>query len=103
MTAELGGRCELAESVVARDHDLTAADEDELTVYRREHVGFIFQFYNLIGGLTAIENVSLVAEISEDPLEPAEALRLVDLYDRKDHQQLDVRFSEAVLASMRRS
>lgn len=72
-------------TVQYRDHDLTAADEDELTVYRREHVGFIFQFYNLIGGLTAIENVALVADIAEDPLDPAEALRLVGLFDRKDH------------------
>jgi putative ABC transport system ATP-binding protein len=68
-----------------RDHDLTAADEDELTRYRREHVGFVFQFYNLIAGLTAIENVALVGDIAENPLDPAEALRLVDLYDRKDH------------------
>ena len=68
-----------------RDHDLTAADEDGLTLYRREHVGFVFQFYNLIAGLTAIENVELVADIAPDPLEAAEALRLVDLYDRKDH------------------
>lgn len=72
-------------TVQYRDHDLTAADEEELTVYRREHVGFIFQFYNLIGGLTAIENVALVADIAEHPLDPAEALRLVDLYDRRDH------------------
>jgi len=72
-------------SVHYRDHDLTAADEDELTRYRREHVGFVFQFYNLIGGLTAIENVALVADIAQTPLDPAEALRLVDLFDRKDH------------------
>ena len=67
------------------DHDLTKADEDELTQYRREHVGFVFQFYNLIAGLTAIENVALVADIASDPLEPEEALRMVGLYDRKDH------------------
>lgn len=72
-------------SVRYRDHDLTAADEGELTRYRREHVGFVFQFYNLIAGLTAIENVAIVADIADNPLEPAEALRMVDLQDRQDH------------------
>lgn len=71
--------------VFFRDLDLTLADEDELTIYRRNHVGFIFQFYNLISSLTARENVALVADIAEDPLDPDEALRLVDLYDRRDH------------------
>jgi putative ABC transport system ATP-binding protein len=66
-------------------HELTAADESELTQYRREHVGFVFQFYNLIPSLTALENVSLVTDISEDPMDPAEALRLVELADRQDH------------------
>lgn len=74
-----------AGTVTYADHDLTNADEDELTQYRREHVGFVFQFYNLISGLTAIENVALVADIAPNGLDPAEALRLVDLYDRKDH------------------
>ena len=68
-----------------RDHELTAADESELTRYRREHVGFVFQFYNLIPSLTAVENVALVTDISEDPMDPAEALGLVELSDRKDH------------------
>lgn len=68
-----------------RDHDLTAADESELTRYRREHVGFVFQFYNLIAGLTAEENVELVADIATHPLDPAEALRLVGLYERRNH------------------
>ena len=68
-----------------RDHELTAADEGELTRYRREHVGFVFQFYNLIPSLTAVENVALVTDISEDPMDPAEALRLVELDDRQDH------------------
>lgn len=68
-----------------RDQSLTAADEDELTEYRREHVGFVFQFYNLIASLTAKENVALVADIARSPLEPAEALRLVGLYERRDH------------------
>jgi putative ABC transport system ATP-binding protein len=68
-----------------RDHELTAADESELTRYRREHVGFVFQFYNLIPSLTAVENVALVTDISEDPMDPAEALDLVELGDRQDH------------------
>ena len=68
-----------------RDHELTAADESELTRYRREHVGFVFQFYNLIPSLTAVENVALVTDISEEPMDPAAALELVELGDRKDH------------------
>ncbi|TWU46130.1 Macrolide export ATP-binding/permease protein MacB [Rubripirellula tenax] len=71
--------------VFFREQRLTGADEDELTEYRREHVGFVFQFYNLISSLTAKENVALVADIARDPLQPAEALRLVGLYDRRDH------------------
>ena len=67
------------------DHDLTSADERELTRFRREHVGFVFQFYNLIPSLTAEENVALVTEIAESPLEPKQALRLVGLGDRLDH------------------
>jgi putative ABC transport system ATP-binding protein len=67
------------------DHELTAADEEELTRYRREHVGFVFQFYNLIPSLTARENVRLVTEIAGDPMEPGEALELVGLGDRMDH------------------
>ncbi len=72
-------------SVAFCDHDLSGADEVERTRYRREHVGFVFQFYNLIAGLTALENVSLVAEISPNPLEPTEALSLVGLSEREDH------------------
>jgi putative ABC transport system ATP-binding protein len=68
-----------------RDLDLTAADEAELTAYRRKHVGFVFQFYNLIPSLTAEENVALVTEISERPMGPAEALSLVNLDKRRDH------------------
>jgi putative ABC transport system ATP-binding protein len=67
------------------DHALTGASEDELTRFRREHVGFVFQFYNLVPSLTALENVSLVTEIAERPLDPAEALTLVGLAERKDH------------------
>jgi putative ABC transport system ATP-binding protein len=68
-----------------RDHNLTRAGEAELTRFRREHVGFVFQFYNLIPSLTALENVALVTEISEQPMEPAAALDLVELRDRRDH------------------
>ena len=68
-----------------RDHDLVAADDRALTQYRREHVGFVFQFYNLIPSLTARENVSLVTEISANPMRPEDALRLVGLGDRLDH------------------
>jgi putative ABC transport system ATP-binding protein len=67
------------------DHDLTVDDDAALTRYRREHIGFVFQFYNLIPSLTARENVALVTEISRDPLLPEEALRLVGLGDRLDH------------------
>jgi putative ABC transport system ATP-binding protein len=68
-----------------RDHDLTADDDAALTRYRREHVGFVFQFYNLIPSLTARENVALVTEIARNPMTPEEALRLVSLADRMDH------------------
>lgn len=67
------------------DHKLTGAGEEELTRFRREHVGFVFQFYNLIPSLTALENVSLVTEIAERPLDPQEALRLVGLSERLQH------------------
>ena len=68
-----------------RDHDLVRAREAELTQYRRDHVGFVFQFYNLIPSLTVIENVALVAEISARPLDPKEALKLFGLSHRLDH------------------
>lgn len=68
-----------------RSHDLTNDDDRALTSYRREHVGFVFQFYNLIPSLTALENVSLVTEISDDPMDPRDALELVGLGDRVDH------------------
>jgi len=67
------------------DHDLTVGDERELTRFRREHVGFIFQFYNLIPSLTALENVALVTDIAERPMDPAEALGLVGLSERIHH------------------
>jgi putative ABC transport system ATP-binding protein len=67
------------------DHDLTAAGDSALTRFRREHVGFVFQFYNLIPSLTAVENVALVTEIASNPMDPADALRLVGLGDRLRH------------------
>jgi putative ABC transport system ATP-binding protein len=67
------------------DHDLTVGDERALTRFRREHVGFVFQFYNLIPSLTARENVALVTDIAVRPMDPAEALRLVGLSERMHH------------------
>jgi putative ABC transport system ATP-binding protein len=71
--------------VLYRDLDITQASEKVLTNYRRKFVGFVFQFYNLIPSLTAKENVAVVTEIAERPLEPEEALELVGLGDRMDH------------------
>jgi putative ABC transport system ATP-binding protein len=68
-----------------RDRDLTSSDDAGLTSYRREHVGFVFQFYNLIPSLTARENTALVTEIATNPMEPEEALRIVGLGERLDH------------------
>ena len=68
-----------------RDVELTALSERALTAYRREHVGFVFQFYNLIPSLTARENVALVTEIAGHPMAPADALGLVGLAERVDH------------------
>ena len=67
------------------DHDLTTADDSALTRFRQEHVGFVFQFYNLIPSLTALENVQLVTDIADNPLDAADALRLVGLGDRIEH------------------
>lgn len=71
--------------VYYRDHELSHATEAELTDYRRYHVGFVFQFYNLIPSLTALENVSIVTEIANNPMRPEEALELVDLGNRMHH------------------
>jgi putative ABC transport system ATP-binding protein len=68
-----------------RGRELSGDDEDDLTWFRRHHVGFVFQFYNLVPSLTARENVELVTEISDDPMEAADALDLVGLADRADH------------------
>ncbi|HET9664152.1 MAG TPA: ABC transporter ATP-binding protein [Burkholderiales bacterium] len=67
------------------DQDLTHADEPTLTRYRRQHVGFVFQFYNLIPSLTARENVALVTDIADNPMPADEALRWVGLGERLDH------------------
>src|SRR5690606_14919274 len=71
--------------VFYRDRDLSRASEAELTDFRRHHVGFVFQFYNLIPSLTALENVAIVTEIAREPMPPAEALALVGLEERADH------------------
>ncbi|MBX3592246.1 MAG: ABC transporter ATP-binding protein [Burkholderiaceae bacterium] len=71
--------------VFYRDHQLTEASDAQLTEFRREHVGFVFQFYNLIPSLTALENVALVTQIAANPMDPAQALELVGLGDRRNH------------------
>lgn len=71
--------------VIYRGRHMAEFNENELTRYRREHVGFVFQFYNLIPSLTARENVALVTEIARDPMKPEDALALVDLEKRLDH------------------
>ncbi|MCE8507797.1 ABC transporter ATP-binding protein [Ruegeria pomeroyi] len=72
-------------SVLFRDQDLSAMSDAELTRYRRDHVGFVFQFYNLMPSLTARENVELVTEIARNPMEADTALALVGLAQRADH------------------
>ncbi len=68
-----------------KGEDLAGLSEGALTKYRRRHVGFVFQFYNLMPSLTARENVAIVTEIADDPMRPEEALDLVGLSDRMDH------------------
>src|SRR5437867_2799966 len=72
-------------TLIYRGEDLSDATEDQLTRFRRDSVGFVFQFYNLIPSLTARENVALITEISREPMAPEEAPALVDLGDRMDH------------------
>ena len=67
------------------DHNLVQTTERELTKYRRHHVGFVFQFYNLIPSLTALENVAVVTEIAETPMKPEDGLALVGLSERVNH------------------
>ena len=74
-----------AGEVIYQDHNLTSASDAQLTEYRRTHVGFVFQFYNLIPSLTARENVMLVTEIAAQPMTPEQALGLVGLAHRLDH------------------
>ncbi len=71
--------------VFFRDQELSGAGRDRLTEFRRRHVGFVFQFYNLIPSLTALENVSMVTDIAAAPMDPREALELVGLGPRVDH------------------
>ena len=72
-------------TVFFRDRDISTATQTELTRYRRNHIGFVFQFYNLIPSLTAKENVALVTEISRSPMAPEDALAMVGLAERIDH------------------
>ncbi len=72
-------------TVYFRDQNLADMNDAELTLYRRDHIGFVFQFYNLMPSLTAYENVELVTEIARDPMDPEEALALVGLKERVDH------------------
>lgn len=82
----LGGIETLTEGeLFYKDIDISRMNEAELTAFRREHIGFVFQFYNLMPNLSALENVELAAEISESPLNPEEILRQVDLWDRRGH------------------
>ncbi len=74
-----------AGTVWFRNRDMTAFNARELTMYRRDTIGFIFQFYNLVPNLSAEENVMVSTELSDDPMDVAEALRLVDLEDRMHH------------------
>jgi putative ABC transport system ATP-binding protein len=74
-----------AGEVFYREQNLTQATERELTDYRRHHVGFVFQFYNLIPSLTARENIAVVTDIAKSPMEPDEALSLVDLSAQRDY------------------
>ena len=67
------------------DHRLDAMSDSELTRYRRDHVGFVFQFYNLVASLSARENVQLVTDVAADPMRPEEALELVGMTHRLDH------------------
>ncbi len=71
--------------VFFRDQEITSFDDKALTAYRRDHVGFVFQLYNLMPSLTAHENVDLVTEISRDPMRAEDALQMVGLGDRQDH------------------
>ncbi|MFC3165776.1 ABC transporter ATP-binding protein [Ciceribacter thiooxidans] len=82
----MGGLDQATSGQLFFDHlELTGLDDKGLTTYRRQHVGFVFQFYNLVPSLTAYENVSLVTEISDNPMRPDEALAMVGLEERMHH------------------
>ena len=72
-------------TITFKGNDLTSLTDRELTRFRRDHVGFVFQFYNLVPTLSAVENVATAAEIARDPMDPAAALEIVGLGDRIDH------------------
>jgi len=71
--------------VLFRGRDISTMRDEELTLFRRDHIGFVFQFYNLMPSLTAEENIALVTELAQNPMPPAEAMRLVGLEERLDH------------------
>jgi putative ABC transport system ATP-binding protein len=83
----IGGldRATSGDVLFGQDHNLAEMSERELTLYRRDHVGFVFQFYNLVPSLTARENVALVTEIARRPMKPHDALAIVGLENRLDH------------------
>ncbi len=72
-------------TITFEGQDITQYDDRKITKFRRDYIGFVFQFYNLVPTLTAIENVATATEIAHDPMDPAEALELVGLGDRMDH------------------
>lgn len=72
-------------SIIIDENDISKYNNRKLTDYRRYDIGFVFQFYNLVGNLTALENVSLASQICKNPMDSAEALKSVGLLDRKDH------------------
>ena len=86
-----------------KDMELTQLDDRDLTAYRREHIGFVFQFYNLIPSLTAYENVALVTEIAENPMRPDEALALVGLENRMSHFPAELSGGEQQRVSIARA
>jgi len=86
-----------------KDMELTRLDDRGLTAYRREHIGFVFQFYNLIPSLTAYENVALVTEIAEHPMRPDEALALVGLENRMSHFPAELSGGEQQRVSIARA
>lgn len=86
-----------------KDIELTALDDAALTVYRRRHVGFVFQFFNLVPSLTAYENVALVTEMAEEPMRPDESLALVGLQERMHHFPAELSGGEQQRVAMARA